>query len=79
MDLATFPRCIDALDVLQRSTEGQLLTGEHDEMLQAIRDRDVARADALAHAHTRQFRDHFLDYLRANSGEGLPLPGLPSS
>lgn len=43
-----------------------LLTDEHDEMLAAIRDRDVARADALAHAHTRQFRDNFIQYMKQN-------------
>jgi DNA-binding GntR family transcriptional regulator len=42
------------------------LTDEHDEMLAAIRDRDVARADALAHAHTRQFRDNFITYMTQN-------------
>ena len=39
-------------------------------MIEAIRARDVARADRLAHDHSRQFRDRFLDFLRANySGE----------
>lgn len=51
---------------LEQGGEGVLLTDEHDEMLAAIRDRDIARADALAHAHTRQFRDNFIDFLKRN-------------
>jgi DNA-binding GntR family transcriptional regulator len=49
---------------LEQGHEGILLTDEHDEMMAAIRDRDTARADALAHAHTRQFRDNFIQYLK---------------
>ncbi|MBI1173418.1 FCD domain-containing protein [bacterium] len=49
---------------LEQGHEGVLLTDEHDEMMAAIRDRDTARADALAHAHTRQFRDNFLEYMK---------------
>jgi DNA-binding GntR family transcriptional regulator len=51
---------------LEQGHEGVLLTDEHDQMIEAIRDRDVPRAEALAHAHTRQFRDNFLHYLRHN-------------
>ena len=51
---------------LEQGHEGVLLTDEHDEMLAAIRDRDIARADALAHAHTRQLRDNFIDYMKQN-------------
>jgi len=51
---------------LERGNEGVLLTDEHDEMLAAIRDKDVAMADGLAHAHTRQFRDNFIDYMKQN-------------
>lgn len=57
---------------LERS-EGPLLTSEHDEMLEAIRDRDVARADALAHAHTRQFRDNFIDFMKENYSAAMSL------
>ena len=48
---------------LEAGNEGYLLTDEHDEMLEAIRDRNVERADALAHAHTRQFQSNFLGFL----------------
>lgn len=58
---------------LEQGTDEVLLTDEHDEMLAAIRDRDIDRADRLAHAHTRQFRESFFDYLRRNSLGGVPL------
>ena len=35
--------------------------------------RDVERADALAHAHTRQFRDNFIDYMKENYSQGFSL------
>lgn len=60
-------------DYLERTPEGYLLTDEHAEMLEAIRDRDVRRADALAHAHTRQFRDNFLDFLKENHAGDVSL------
>lgn len=53
-------------EFLERTHEGYLLTDEHDEMLAAIYDRDVERADALAHAHTRQFQDNFFKFMREN-------------
>ena len=62
-------------DYLERTRDGYLLTDEHAEMLDAIRDRDVARADALAHAHTRQFRDNFISFMRENYSKDVPLGG----
>ena len=35
-------------------------------MLEAIRAKNVERADELAHAHTRQFQDNFITFLREN-------------
>lgn len=58
---------------IEQGLGGYLLTEEHDEMLEAIRARDVARADALAQAHTRQFQENFLHYLRHNALAGVPL------
>ena len=49
---------------LEQGNDGYLLTDEHDEMLAAIRDQDVERADLLAHAHTRQFQDNFLQFMQ---------------
>lgn len=63
-------------DYIERTHDGYLLTGEHAEMLAAIRARDVERADALAHAHTRQFRDNFLSFMAENYSGAVPL-GAP--
>lgn len=60
-------------DFLERTHEGYLLTDEHAEMLDAIRARDVERADSLAHAHTRQFQDNFLNFLKENHAGGMSL------
>jgi DNA-binding GntR family transcriptional regulator len=53
-------------EFLERTKDGCLLTDEHDEMLAAIRAKDVERADELAHAHTRQFQDNFIEFLKEN-------------
>lgn len=45
---------------------GYLLTDEHDQMLDAIDRQDAEWADRLAHAHTRQFRDNFIDFMKAS-------------
>jgi DNA-binding GntR family transcriptional regulator len=68
-------------DYIEKTNDGRLLTDEHEEMIGAIRARDVARADRLAHDHSRQFRDRFLDFLRANytSSIDLSAPPGPSS
>lgn len=49
---------------LERGGEGVLLTDEHYQMIDAIRDRDVLRADQLAHAHTRQFSNNFMSFMQ---------------
>lgn len=53
-------------DYLEQGCGGYLLTDEHDQMLDAIRDRDIDQADALAHAHTWQFRDNFIEFMKQN-------------
>lgn len=60
-------------EFLERTHEGYLLTGEHDEMLDAIRERDVERADALAHAHTRQFQENFFRFMQENYTANMDL------
>lgn len=60
-------------DYLEQGADARLLTDEHDEMLEAIRDRDVTRADVLAHAHTRQFRDTFIAFLQRNYLQEAPM------
>ena len=60
-------------DYLQSSLEEDLLTDEHDEMIQAIVEQDVDKADQLAHAHTRQFRQRFFDYMAQNFAASMPV------
>ena len=60
-------------EFLEKNEEAVLLTDEHDEMLDAIRKKDAARADRLAHAHTRQFQENFVDYLRHNYLKDAPI------
>lgn len=62
-------------DYLERTHDGMLLTHEHAAMLEAIRARDVDQADALAHSHTRQFRDNFLRFMQENYAAAMPLGG----
>jgi DNA-binding GntR family transcriptional regulator len=53
-------------EYLERTGDGYLLTDEHELMLEAIRAKNVDLADELAHAHTRQFQDNFIAFLREN-------------
>lgn len=52
-------------DYIQSSTTDRLLSSDHYDMIEAIRDKDVERADRLAHDHTRQFHDRFMNFLCA--------------
>lgn len=65
-------------EFLEKGQGGYLLTDEHDEMLDAIRRQDVARADMLAHAHTRQFQESFVEFLKHNYLKDAPIQ-LPLS
>jgi DNA-binding GntR family transcriptional regulator len=60
-------------EYLERTHDGYLLTDEHNQMLDAIRAKDVERADELAHAHTRQFQKNFIDFMRENYTTDVPL------
>lgn len=60
-------------EYIERTRDGRLLTDEHEEMIEAIRARDVERADKLASAHTRQLRDNFLEFLRSNYASAINL------
>ena len=64
-------------EFLERTHEGYLLTDEHDEMIKAIKNRDADRADSLAHAHTRQFRDNFIDFMKENYTTDVSLARIP--
>ncbi|MCU0801316.1 MAG: GntR family transcriptional regulator [Rhodobacteraceae bacterium] len=60
-------------DYIKRTHDSYLLTDEHSEMLDAIRAHDIERADALADAHTRQFRDNFFDFMKENHAGGMMI------
>ena len=60
-------------EFLERTHEGYLLTDEHHDMLAAIKAKDVERADTLAHAHTRQFRDSIIAFMKVNYATGMAL------
>lgn len=53
-------------EYLERTHEGYLLTDEHSQMLEAIQRKNVDLADELAHRHTRQFQDNFMNFMREN-------------
>lgn len=65
-------------EYIERTNDGYLLTDEHTQMIEAIRDRDAERADALAHAHTRQFQSNFLNFLQENYSADIPLAASPA-
>ena len=66
-------------EYLERTGEGYLLTDEHDLMLEAIRARNVELADELAHAHTRQFQDDFMTFMRENYTTDVSLGPLKAA
>ena len=45
----------------------EMLLSEHAAITQAIRDRDLDRAEELAHLHSVEFRRRFTSYLEQNS------------
>lgn len=53
-------------DYIKSSETDKLLGSEHQEMIDAIRAHDVNEADRLAHEHTRQFHNRFVDFLKAH-------------
>jgi DNA-binding GntR family transcriptional regulator len=60
-------------EFLERTPGSRMLTGEHDEMIAAIKARDAERADELAHMHTRQFRDSFIRFMSENYASDMSL------
>jgi len=63
-------------EYLERTHEGYLLTDEHQLMLNAIKAKNVDLADELAHAHTRQFQDNFINFMRENYTTDVTLGPL---
>lgn len=45
-------------------------------MIDAIEARDVESADRLAHEHTRQFHDRFMNFMRARYEDDFVFEGL---
>jgi DNA-binding GntR family transcriptional regulator len=66
-------------EYLERTHDGYLLTDEHQLMLDAIKAKDVDRADDLAHAHTRQFQNNFIEFMRENYTTAVPLRPLSAA
>lgn len=68
-------------DYIKASTTDTLLGSEHRDMIEAIRARDVGEADRLAHQHTRQFHNRFVEFLSANYSDDFDfdLSNLPKS
>lgn len=64
-------------DFIRNSDTDTLLNSDHHEMIKAIKARDVAGVDRLAHLHTRQFHDRFMNFLRARYDEDFEFE-LPS-
>lgn len=60
-------------DFLGKSTVDRPLASEHHEIVDAIEARDLDGADRLAHAHTRQFHDRFMEFLRTNYVTGFEI------
>lgn len=60
-------------DFLARTPGRYLLTDEHDEMIEAIRARDIDRSDRLGHEHTRGYRDNFIEFMRENYSGAMML------
>jgi DNA-binding GntR family transcriptional regulator len=52
-------------DFIQSSTTDRILATDHTDIIEAIRRQDVLEADRLAHEHTRQFHDRFINFLKA--------------
>lgn len=68
-------------DYIKASTTDTLLGSEHQDMIEAIRACDVDEADRLAHLHTRQFHNRFVEFLSANYSDDFDfgLSTLPKS
>lgn len=58
-------------DYIKASHTDSLLGSEHEEMIDAIRAQDIELADRLAHEHTRQFHNRFVEFLSAKFSDGF--------
>lgn len=67
------------IEFRKRQDERTVLDDQHRDFVAAIEDGDADRADAVAHAHSMQFHDRFLQALRYLPDSGLsvePATGL---
>jgi DNA-binding GntR family transcriptional regulator len=64
-------------DYLQASESDRILHSDHYAIIEAISSRNVDEADRLAHAHTRQFHDGFLNFMRARYDDGFDFNAYP--
>ncbi|NCI77011.1 GntR family transcriptional regulator [Acinetobacter sp. PS-1] len=53
-------------DYLAKSTNFENLESDHFELIKAISNKDMDRAEQEAHIHTILFRDRFMDHMREN-------------
>lgn len=60
-------------DYLVSSRSVDNLGRDHDELIQAIANRDPVAAEKAAHEHTMLFQQRFLDYMRQNLTAGISL------
>ena len=49
---------------------------EHFQMIEAIQNKDEARADQLAHEHTRMFHERLVEFMRVNFLEDMDANGM---
>lgn len=63
-------------DYLQSSETEGILHRDHYKMIEAIRAQAVDEVDRLAHKHTRQFHDGFMNFLRARYDEDFRFEPL---
>lgn len=72
-------------DFLVRGSSSSRLGRDHDEIIEAIEQRDPDRAEQAAHQHTMLFQKRFLDFLQQNLtaqmtiSPDLPAPRVPTS
>jgi DNA-binding GntR family transcriptional regulator len=60
-------------DFTVSSPEGGKLGRDHEELIEAIINRDADRAEAEAHNHTMLFRERFLNYMKQNLTESMAI------
>lgn len=58
------------------SERDSLLTDEHFLMITAIENQDVETAERLAHEHTRQFHNRFVNFMQARYLESFDIKGF---